>query len=49
MHIEIYDSSIELLVNINSGYLLLSTMKGYLMFLGAPSFAAVDSEAVAKG
>jgi hypothetical protein len=41
--------AIELLANVNSGYLLLSTMKGCLMFLGAPSFAAIDSEVIAKG
>jgi len=41
--------AMELLVNINSGYLLPSTIKGYLMFLGAPSFGAIDSEVIAKG
>jgi hypothetical protein len=41
--------AIELLVNINSGYLLLTTMKGYLMLLGAPSFASMESDFIAKG
>jgi len=41
--------AIELLVNGNSGYLLLSTMKGYLILFGASSYASIDSEVIAKG